>query len=616
MKRTLLLVTAMVLAATVAFGLWHFKKSGVRRSRPPLRAKADSSLVNHNVQFKKGVEKITDGVWAAIGFGLANSILIDGNDGVIIVDTMTTREEAEAVLAEFRKISGKPVKAIVYTHNHADHVLGADVFAGSDRPVVYAHETTDAHVQRVLTALRPVIGTRSMRMFGAALDPQDVVNAGIGPRLGIGPTSTTGYVRPTKTLKDSLEDEISGVHFTLIHAPGETDDQIVVWLPEKKLLICADDFYWTFPNLYTIRGTPFRSLKAWYRSLDRMRDLRPEFLVPCHTRPIRGAEEIQKVLIDYRDAIQFVHDQALRGINQGMTPDELADHVKLPPHLAGAPYLQPFYGKVAWSVKAMFTGHLGWFDGDAANLQPLAPRAEAALMARLAGGEAKLLDQARALLSENQFQAALQLTGHLIRLNPQHAEAKEIRVKTLTALAEREQNPNARNYYLSEALEIRDDFVIRETSKPKAAMLHLFPLTAYLDSLAANLDPAAAADVNQVVGMVFPDVGEAFSIHVRWGVAEVRARPAKEVEALKPDLLVMADSRHFKEMLGGLRQPVVTLAGFDYPKGDAVAFARFLKLFAAPKMKRPFEADQDWGGAVQTLALRLRPDFKAAASLE
>jgi alkyl sulfatase BDS1-like metallo-beta-lactamase superfamily hydrolase len=240
----------------------------------------------------------------------------------------------------------------------------------------------------------------------------------------------------------------------------------------------------------------------------------------------------------------------------------------------------------------MFTGHLGWFDGDAAHLQPLAPRDQAQLMARLAGGEANLVGQAQGFLSENAFQAALELTSHLLRLNPQNSEAKAIRVKALTALAEMDQNPNARSYYLSEALEIRDGFVIRETTKPTPAMLHVFPLSAYLDSLAVNLDPVASGDVNQMVGMIFPDTGEAFTIHVRWGVAEVRARQPEDLEPLDPETLVMADSERFKEMLAGLSQPLLTLAKFEYPKGSAIAFGRFLKLFAPPEMKRPFEPYQ------------------------
>ena len=55
-------------------------------------------------------------------------------------------------------------------------------------------------------------------------------------------------------------------------------------------LLPGDNFYWTFPNLYTIRGTPFRSLKNWYRSIDAMRDLEAACMVPGHGRPVaKGA---------------------------------------------------------------------------------------------------------------------------------------------------------------------------------------------------------------------------------------------------------------------------------------------------------------------------------------
>ena len=557
------------------------------KSFPPIAAGANESLVEHSKIFKKGVEKVTDGVYVAIGYGLANSIMIEGTDGLIIVDTMTTMEEGEAVLAEFRKISAKPVKAIIYTHNHADHVLGAGAFVGDGHPEIYAHDTLLYYVMRIVTEMRPITGTRALRMFGSLLDPKDVINDGIGPELGITPTSRTGFVPPTKTFSDTLDDEVSGVKFKLIHAPGETNDQIAVWLPEKQVLIPGDDFYWTFPNLYTIRGTPFRSLKNWYQSLDKLRDLNAQYLVPCHTRPVIGREAIQEDLTNYRDAIQFVHDQSIRGINMGLTPDELVEFVQLPPHLASAPYLQPFYGKVSWSVRAMFDGNLGWFNGDSATLQPLAPKEEARLMARLAGGEKQLQTQARELLKEGQTQAALELTTHLMQLNPADPETKDIRVQALTTLAEQDQNPNARHYYLTEAMEVRDGFVAKEESKPVPEFLHSLPLMGFLESMVVNLDPVATLETDQMVGLVFPDADEAFTIHIRHGVAELRRRTVDELKGMKLDILATADSKVFKEMLGRLRNPLVTIATFDYDPGNSLEFAKFMKLFTPAEMKLP-----------------------------
>jgi alkyl sulfatase BDS1-like metallo-beta-lactamase superfamily hydrolase len=428
-----------------------------------------------------------------------------------------------------------------------------------------------------------------MRMYGNFLAPEQLHNVGIGPFVGIGPNSTVGFVRPTRTFSEKLVDEIAGIRLKLMHVPGETDDQIAVWLPDQGVLIPGDNFYWAFPNLYTIRGTPFRSLKNWYRSLDAMRDLKPEHLVPCHSRPLTGRDRIETILTDYRDAIQYVHDQSIRGMNMGMTPDELAEHIQLPPHLANAPYLQPFYGKVSWSARSMFTGHLGWFDGDAATLQPLTRQEQAALIARLAGGEKALLSETRELIQEKSYQAVLELTGHLIRLNPELQEARNLRIQALSALAGSEQNPPARNYYLTEAVEIRDRFVVHETARPSAASIRQFDLSVFFDSLAVNLDPEKSATVDQKILMEFPGDGEAFAIHVRHGVAEIRKRTYDAVNKEEYQLHVVAEADAWKEMLAKLRNPVTTMAGFRYEKGNAFAFASFMRLFKPPKPKLPVE---------------------------
>ncbi|MEW6265226.1 MAG: alkyl sulfatase dimerization domain-containing protein [Thermodesulfobacteriota bacterium] len=588
MFKKILLVVIVIVVLGLA-GLWFYAGRSVKKAPAPIPVGANKSLVEHSRLFKKGVEKVGDNIYVAIGYGISNSILIEGVDGAIVVDTMTTMEEAAEVLAEFRKITPKPIRAIIYTHSHPDHVFGAEAFAAGGKPEIYAHETTEYHVKRLFTEIGPIIGSRSLRMYGNFLAPGQVLNVGIGPLVGMKPDSKLGFVRPTRTFTDTLEAEAAGIKFKLIHAPGETEDQIVVWLPRQKALIAADNFYWAFPNLYTIRGTSFRDLKQWYQSLDKMRDLNPEHLVPCHTRPIAGAKKIQEILTNYRDAIQYVHDQSLRGINAGWTPDELAERIKLPPHLAEAPYLQPFYGQVSWSARSMFAGNLGWFDGDSATLQPLTRKDQARLMARLAGGEKELLRHARDLLNNQEYQAALQLTGHLIQLNPENQEAKDIRIKALVALGEKEQNPNARHYYLTEALEIRDNFVSASTAQPSPEAVHGIHLRSFMESLAVNLNPKAAADVNQMVGLIFPDANEAFTIHVRHGVAEIRSRSIPDLDRLSLDLKVTADSRAWKEMLAKIRNPLTTLAGFEYNPGNAIAFGKFLQLFAPPQMKRPYE---------------------------
>ena len=267
---------------------------------------AVDALVEHSKEFgEPEVIKVTEGVHVAVGFGLANSILIEGREGNIIVDCMESNETAEKVKAEFAKISSKPTKAIIYTHNHADHIFGAGVFVDGGTPDIYSHELTNYYIDRLLNVVRPIIGSRSYRMFGNKIDSDNHINCGVGLRLEINDDTNRSLVRPTITFSDTLDVTIEGVKIKMAHVPGETDDQLYVWLPEKKTLLCGDNFYKAFPNLYTIRGTPYRDVKQWASSLDKMRYLQAEYLVPSHTKPLKGKQNIQNVLRDYADAIRF-----------------------------------------------------------------------------------------------------------------------------------------------------------------------------------------------------------------------------------------------------------------------------------------------------------------------
>lgn len=556
-----------------------------RQTRPAPPGPAESrGQADHSREFEKRIYRVADGIYSAVGYGIANVIMLVGTDGVIIVDTMTTIEEGSEVWRDLRKLTPLPLKAIIYTHFHPDHIFGAAAFAGEATPEIFAHESLGEGVLRAGGETAPIIGSRSMRMYGNLLEKKSRTHVGIGPHMGLGPHSTLGYLKPTRTFRDRLQASAAGISFELIHAPGETDDHLYVWIPDRKALLCGDNLYKSFPNLYTIRGTWFRSLKNWYRSVDIIRALQPDHLIPSHGKPIAGAAEIQRIATDYRDAIQYVHDQSLRGINQGMTPDELAESVKLPDHLARSPYLQEFYGKVAWSVRAMHSGTMGWFSGDSAHLQPLPVKEQAQMIAAISGGEAKLLEHAERYVESGNPQAALELSGHALRLHPESAEARSIRIRALTLLGERERNANARHYYLTEAREMRDRFVAESRIRPNPQMIQGLPLAFFFDRMAVNLDPKASADVDQRVGIRFTDTGEAFTIHVRRGVAEITPRFA---DAL--DMVVHADSFRWKEMAAKLRSPVTALAGFDYPKGNAVAFARFLRLFEAPPIRLPAE---------------------------
>ncbi len=482
-----------------------------------------NDLIAHSEEFKKELITVTDGVHVAVGYALANSILIEGEKTNIIIDTTGTEETAREVKALFDAINPNPVESIIYTHNHADHTYGATVFAEGSSPDIYAHSTTEIYLSRVIGILRPIISSRSNRMFGNALPKEQVENNGIGPFLEIGRDGRKpGLLYPTKTFTDQIEFEAAGHKIQLFHAPGETNDQLFVWLPEKKALFPGDNFYKTFPNLYTIRGTPYRDLVGWVNSIDMMRYLEPEYLVPSHTRPIVGKEKINTLLTTYRDAIQFVHDQTVRLMNLGLDPNEIAEQLVLPKHLGDSPYLKEFYGTPAWSAKNVFSGYLGWFDGNPSTLKPLPLKDEAEKMIQLSGDWDSLFKVAEDAFLTDDFQWSLQLTDYLLRSRPDDQKTKLLRQSALEGLGRQESNPNSRYYYLSSAAQLDENYQENDILLPSLEVIQKYPIESMMETLKANVIPEKSLNKNIQLLFTFTDSPKSFSLFLRRGVLEVQ----------------------------------------------------------------------------------------------
>ncbi|RPH48595.1 MAG: MBL fold metallo-hydrolase [Desulfobacteraceae bacterium] len=551
--------------------------TGCSREKPANDAGIENiELAEHTKEFKQDIIKVTDGVYTAIGYGLANSILLEGKDGTIVVDVLESVEAAMPVKEAFDKITSKPLKALIYTHHHADHVFGASAFAGNKKVDVYSHEKTLEELDRVITITQEVTYKRAMRMFGTFLKIGEMENCGIGPFLKFNDRTTMSYIRPNMTFSDDiLKVSIAGINLELIHAPGETDDQIVIWIPDKKVLIAADNYYKSFPNLYTIRGTSYRDVLAWLRSLDKMRSLNAEYLVPCHSRPVYGKDKIFTTLTDYRDAIQFVHDQTIRGINKGLTPDELVETVKLPRHLADKPYLREYYGTVAWSVRNIYNGYLGWFGGNSTDLNPLPLKEHAERFAKLAGGKKALIEHAEKAEEEGDHQWVLELTDVLLALEPDMSKALALRTASLGKLGLLQGNANARNYYLSQAGESGGKLKLTQAKIDKE-LAHRIPLAAIFNGLSVKLNPDKSSDIDKTAGFYFPDTKEAYTVHVRRGVAEI-----KPVFPEKADITITVDSNTWKEIAAKLSNPAVALAKGDVKiKGGIINAVNFLGMFS------------------------------------
>lgn len=410
----------------------------------PLREK----LRAQSAEFRREVIEVASGVYVAVGYAASNVVLIQGQDGSIIVDTATDSVAARAIVEAFGPRLRRPVRAIVYTHSHPDHTGGARVFAGDDAPDIVSHEQflrTTPDVGRA--------GRDGGDQFGMSLPASQFINAGVQAEFGrVVPPDREGYLPPTQTFGgEELSLTLAGVRLQLLHTPGETPDTVAVWLPQARVLMPGDNFFRAFPNVAPIRGSRLRSPDAWLRSLDRVIALTPEHVVPSHTRPVLSAAAAGAALTAYRDGLKSIVDQTLDGIRNGERPDELVGHVKLPRGLSDHPFLQEFYGSVEWTVRGIYADQVGWFDGNATKLFPLPEKGRATRLVSLIGGVDRVVERGRGALAAGDFAWAAELADYVLVNDAAHVEARRVKAQALTELGERQVNAIARNYYLTTA---------------------------------------------------------------------------------------------------------------------------------------------------------------------
>lgn len=414
----------------------------------------NADLIEHNSQFPKSVVRLAAGIWGAVGFAASNVYMVEGATSVTIIDTTESTKAAENILAEFRKKTDKPVGRIIYTHSHRDHISGAAVFAPEGGLPILASSSFSSDlvaVDQSVIAPNAALGRRTQAQFGIGLAPDERISLGCGPgdrpMQGLG----AGYLEPTERIASDREIDLDGVSARLILAPGETADHMVVWLPDARVLFSGDNWYHAFPNLYAIRGTPYRDFAVWANSLNQLAGLGSEVLAPGHTLPVTGAENVREVLTTTSAAILHVMRHTADGIDRGMSMDDIAASIALPAELAERPWLREFYGKIAWSARAFAAGTLGWYDGNPTHLGTLSSVERATHLARLAGGSAALMQAAQAT---GDLQWRLELCDHLIALGE---PARDLKATTMVELAEGEINATARNTYLWEAKRLRND---------------------------------------------------------------------------------------------------------------------------------------------------------------
>lgn len=527
-----------------------------------------------------GLFEVVEGVYQVRGMDLSNTTFIEGETGVIVVDPLLTAETGAAALALYRKHRGeRPIRAVVYTHSHADHFGGVkgmvsqeEVDAGEVR--ILAPEGFVEHAVSENIYAGTAMSRRAAYMYGAALTrgPHGQVGAGLGQTVS---TGSVTLIPPTEEITATgQEANVDGVRMVFQMAPDtEAPSEMLIYLPELKALCAAEDATHTFHNLLTLRGAVVRDPHGWSRYLTETIDLfggRAEVVFASHHWPTWGADRVVDFLTTQRDLYAYAHDQTLRLLNKGLTGPEIAEEFALPPALENAWNARGYYGSVSHNVKAVYQRYLGWFDGNPANLWQHPPVERARRYVDLAGGASAAVEAARGAFDAGDYRWAAELLNHVVFAQSDHAEARDLLADTYEQLGYAAENGTWRNFYLSGATELREGRFGTPTATSSEDMIGQLTPELLFDAIAIQIDGPKAWDERLSIDVVLTDSGDRYRLRLANGVLTHTAASQSE----PADATLTATARALPALaLGGMSAASLGSAGIELD-GDTTVLNR------------------------------------------
>ena len=445
-----------------------------------------------------GLFEVTSGIYQVRGYDLANMTIIESDNGWIIVDPLTARETAsKAYLFAQKHLGKKPLKAILFTHSHIDHFGGVQGVLQhlSDAEKDELQIIAPAGFEEEATSENIIAGTamsrRAMYMYGKRLARNERGHVGTG--LGKGPAfGTFGIEMPTTLIHETGTTlTVDGVPFVFQTVSGsEAPAEFTFYLPEHKAFCGAELVSNNMHNLYTLRGAKVRDARIW--------------------RPLWGKENINEFLIKQRDTYKFIHDQSVRMLNQGFTPNEIAENLQMPSTLNQDFHNQGYYGTLKHNAKAVYQNYLGWFTANPAKLDPL-PEAQASIRyVEMMGGVERILQQAQTQFDDaanmspengaKTYRWLAELLNHAVFAEPDNTQAKGLLAKVYDQLGYQAESAPWRDFYLTGAYEF--------------------------DSMSVRLIAEKAEGVNASVKITFTDLKESYLLSVNNSVLHHKKVPS------------------------------------------------------------------------------------------
>ncbi len=503
-----------------------------------------------------GLFEVAEGIFQVRGVDLSNMTIVEGEQGVLVIDPLISTECAAAALALYTAHRGqRPVTGLLYTHSHVDHFGGArgvvaveDVESGLV-PVLAPTGFLDHAISENVYA-GAAMTRRATYMYGALLPkgPTGQVGAGLGQTTS---TGTVSLIPPTVEIsRTGQEETVDGIRMVFQMTPGtEAPAEMNFLFPDRRAVCLAENATHNLHNVLTLRGALVRDAHAWATYLDEAIELfadRADVLFAQHHWPRWGRARIVDFLEKQRDLYGYIHDQTLRLINKGLVASEVAEQLELPASLEREWHCRGYYGSLHHNVKAVYQRYLGWFDGNPAHLWPHPPEAAGERYVALAGGPEALLASAREAFARGDYRWVAELVNHLVFADPDNAEARELQASALEQLGYGAENGTWRNFFLMGARELREGPSGTAATVPRDLVVNLSTEQLF-DSIAIKIDGPRAGGLQIKLHWWFTDTGEEHSVSLQHGV--LTHRPGAPIGSV--DATISIERSALDEMIVG-----------------------------------------------------------------
>jgi len=449
---------------------------------------------------RQGLFEVAEGIYQVRNLDVSNMTLVEGHEGIVVIDPLLSAETAAAALALYRAHRGdRPVTGMIYTHSHADHFGGARgvLPAGHSEVPILAPAGFLEHAVSENVYAGTAMSRRAMFMYGAGLpkSPEGHIGCGLGMTTSLG---TVTLIPPTVDItRTGQQEEIDSVRMVFQLTPGtEAPAEMNFLFPDRRALCMAENATHNMHNVLTLRGALVRDARVWARYLDEAIGLfadHADVAFASHHWPTWGRDNWTAWLAGQRDMYAYLHDQTLRLANKGLTGAEIAEELTLPPALDELWANRGYYGSLSHNVKAVYQRYLGWFDGNPAHLWEHPPVETARRYVADYGGVDALVAKGREYADRDDLRFAVTLLDHAVFAEPGHEGARTALAEVYRRLGHGAENGVWRNFYLVAAQELRHGVTSAGLDSANPAMLGALTVDMIIDALAVRIDGSRAA---------------------------------------------------------------------------------------------------------------------------